>query len=60
MTPEERLKKAYQYLVDQTDNKNVYTNRTANLRLSTLLEFCEHLLENDPEPLTEWFGEEYQ
>lgn len=55
-----RTERAYQYLVNQTDNPNVIHDRNKTEKLSELLELFEYLLDESGEeqnPLPKWFDE---
>ena len=51
-----RFEEAYEYLVDETDNRDTLHDRTKNQRLTDLLELFEYLRGEDEEnPLLKWF-----
>ena len=52
----ERFKKAYEFLVDETENPDTTYNKRRHDRLSDLLELFEYLRNEDEEnPLELWF-----
>ena len=53
---EERFAEAYEFLVDETENRATIYNKQRHDRLSDLLELMEYLRgEDEANPLDKWF-----